>query len=79
MTDDEIEILGKSNAAICVQGALIRMFLRKGILTNDDVATLSGEASKAATLLGLSPDVQMITDAAIRGFAQAWVKGVTTN
>ena len=71
---------GKATALICVQGALVRMLLRKGVLKNEDVATLSGEATMVlAEMPGLSADVQAIATSCLRGFAQSWTKAVTTN
>ena len=59
---------------------LVRMLLRKGVLKNEDVATLSGEATMVlAEMPGLSADVQAIATSCLRGFAQSWTKAVTTN
>ena len=85
MDQEEIEIgvaeaIGKATAVVCVHTALIRLMFRRNLISNEDVATLSGEAELALrTMDGLSAGATEMAQAALRGFARAWTKAVTKN
>jgi hypothetical protein len=79
-TLDSAEAIGKATASVCVQTALVRLLLRRGLLTPEDVATLAGEAETALGLMGgLSEESIVLAQSALRGFAQSWTKPVTKN
>ena len=74
------EAIGKATAIVSTQAALIRLMLRKNLLTNEDVATLAGEAEMVLrSMEGLSAEASELAQRAVRGFASSWTKAVTKN
>jgi hypothetical protein len=70
---DIAEALGKANAIICIQTALVTSLKMKGLLTDGEVATLSGVANETLSAMsGLPDDVRELAESVLRGFAKTW-------
>ena len=77
---DVAEALGKATALICLQTALVAALKAKGVLTDSEVATLSGVASETLVAMeGVPDDARELAQSALRGFALSWSKRVTRN
>lgn len=73
------ETLGKSSAALAVQSATVAMLIKKGVLTIEDAATISGYASLATKSFEFPPPIQQVADAALSGFAQSLTSLLSKN
>jgi hypothetical protein len=77
---DVAEALGKATALICLQTALVAALKAKGVLTDSEVATLSGVANETLVAMeGVPDDARELAQSALRGFALSWSKRVTRN
>jgi hypothetical protein len=71
---------GDSLALICLQTALVAALKAKGVLTDSEVATLSGVANETLVAMeGVPDDARELAQSALRGFALSWSKRVTRN
>ena len=74
------EALGKATPLICLQTALVAALKAKGVLTDSEVATLSGVANETLVAMeGMPDDAMELAQSALRGFALSWSKRVTRN
>jgi hypothetical protein len=77
---DVAEALGKATALICLQTALVAALKAKGVLTDSELATLSGVANETLVAMeGVPDDARELAQSALRGFASSWLKRVTRN
>jgi hypothetical protein len=77
---DTAEALGKATALICIQTALVTTLKVKGLLTDADVATLTGVANETLSeMRGVPDDALELAQSALRGLAKSWTKRVTRN
>jgi hypothetical protein len=80
MQIDIAEAMGKANAAICIQGAIVAMLVTAGVLSEADIATISGIASQALSgMEGVNDGAKELGQSALRGFAKTWTKFVVKN
>jgi hypothetical protein len=78
MLIDIADARGQGIANSCIMAALVATFVTKGLLTNDEAATLTGAAQTALDAKkDLPADTRELANAAVRGFAQSWTKLVT--
>jgi len=77
---DVTEAIGKAVACTAIQGALLATLLKRNLISKEDAATLTGVASAAITAMpGVTDDAKVLAQAALRGFASTYLKGVTRN
>jgi len=75
-----VEALGKADACICIQSALVAMLINNKLMTMADAATLSGLASETLKeMQGVRADARVMAESAIRGFAKSCTKRLTRN
>ncbi|MGC2414587.1 MAG: hypothetical protein WA459_18060, partial [Stellaceae bacterium] len=80
MINDIAEARGVGVANNCLMAAIVATLVTKGILTGDDTATLTGTAKTAIDRISeddLPADAREMANAALRGFATAWLRLVT--
>jgi hypothetical protein len=69
---DVAEANGKATATFCLLGALIIMLAKKGVITADEAAELTGQASAGLKAMPELPeDVQFLADSCLRGLAKS--------
>jgi hypothetical protein len=71
---DIAEAIGKASAAVCLQSALVETLRRKGILSDEEIATLTGLASISLRNMELSEDAAELAEASLRGVAKTYAK-----
>ncbi len=77
---DIAEASGKATASLCLHAALVGSLVRKGLLSMEDAAELTGVSNEMLRGFdGLSDGARTLAEASLRGFAQAWTKHVTRN
>jgi len=77
---DIAEALGKINALLMIQNALIARLFTKRILSEEDAATIAGVAGEALSdMEGLSEEARELAQSALRGYAKTSTKRVTKN
>jgi hypothetical protein len=80
MSVDIAEALGKSNAVICLQSALIAMLVNKRVMTMADAAELTGVANEILKQMeDISDDARVIAEASLRGLSRSYVRRIKTN
>lgn len=77
---DIAEALGKANALLCLQDALIETLRDKGVLTDAEILTLAALANAVLDEMpGVSADALEMAKAVVRGSASSWTKNVAKN
>jgi hypothetical protein len=77
---DIAEALGKATAAICLQAAIVAMFVNKRLMTIEDAAELTGLASLTLQEMSdLPDDAKLLAESALRGFAASYTKRIRQN
>ena len=80
MEEALVEALGKANAIICLQSALVAKLVQTGKLTVGDAAELTAIATTALEQMKSIPDdVRKYANQALTGFARAYTKRLSKN
>jgi hypothetical protein len=83
--DEEIrlglaEANAKAFAALCLQTALITSLKLKGILSDEDMLSMTGTANEVLhSLSGVSSEQRELSESVLRGLASTWTKRVSKN
>lgn len=74
------EAVGKANAYLMIQSAVISMLILKGVFSEGDAATIAGVASQQLSAMeGLSEQARTLAQDALRGYAKSWTATLTRN